>query len=210
VKNSPQHTGQTSAMHGLIVIAVVAILITVAGTGKQFIQDAMEVVTPHPRCAYLVFQAEQCMGTVFSDSPISVAEILARLSIRSGSLSIAPDKVPCFSCLNIASESKKLQIKPMKGSQILCYGKRMDLNSATASDLTVIPGIGPKLADRIIKFRESSGGFRDIGELRKIRGLHVKKVASAAEFVEIHAPGKNLSAVVRPVRTWSAISSSPY
>ena len=58
-------------------------------------------------------------------------------------------------------------------------------------DITMIPGIGPKLADRIVTFRESSGGFKDVGELRKIRGLRAKKVASAAQFVEIRALGKN-------------------
>ena len=210
MKNTPQHMGQATAMHGLIVMAVAAILIAVVGAGKQFMNGALESVTPHPRCAYLVFQAGQCLGTVFSDSQISESEILARLGINTQSATITPNTVPCFSCLKIAGESMKVQIEPMKGSQILCYGRRMDLNSVTAADLTVIPGIGPKLADRIIKFRESSGRFRDIGELRKIRGLHVKKVASAAEFVEIHAPGKNLSAVTHPVWTWSAISSSPY
>ena len=126
----------------------------------------------------------------------------------SGSVSTLPDPVPCFSCLRIADKSMTVRIEPMKGLQILCCGRRMDLNSATAEDFTVIPGIGPILAERIVTFRESSGGFKDIGELRKIRGLHVKKVASVAQFVEIHAPGKNLSAVAHPARIWSAVSSS--
>ena len=183
--------GQTTAMHGLIVLAAAAILIAVAGAGKRFMSGSYDSSATNPRCAYSVFRAEQCMGTVFCDSRMSVPGIMERLGVHSGTAPTTQDEVPCFSCLRLEDGSKLVRIEPMKGSQILCCGRRMDLNLATADDLTVIPGIGPKLADRIVTFRESSGGFKDIGELRKIRGLRAKKVASAAQFVEIRAPEKN-------------------
>jgi competence protein ComEA len=50
-------------------------------------------------------------------------------------------------------------------------GCRVNLNSATAKELESLPGIGPALAGRIVSYRESHGGFADIGELRAVSGI---------------------------------------
>ncbi len=46
-----------------------------------------------------------------------------------------------------------------------------NINKATAQDLTVIKGIGEVLSDRIIKYRNSIGGFKDKSQLNKVYGL---------------------------------------
>lgn len=45
------------------------------------------------------------------------------------------------------------------------------LNRLTAAQLEELPGIGPALAARIVAYRESHGGFADIGELRAVPGI---------------------------------------
>jgi competence ComEA-like helix-hairpin-helix protein len=47
----------------------------------------------------------------------------------------------------------------------------LDLNKASSSELDQLPGIGPVLAERIIKFRESLGGFTSPDQLKDCYGL---------------------------------------
>ena len=41
----------------------------------------------------------------------------------------------------------------------LADGERIDLNTADASELTLLPGIGETLAQRIVDYRAAQGGF---------------------------------------------------
>ena len=53
--------------------------------------------------------------------------------------------------------------------------RRVDLNRATASDLETLPGIGPKLAHRVIEHRTSHGPFKRVEDLRQVKGIGHKK-----------------------------------
>ena len=51
----------------------------------------------------------------------------------------------------------------------------IDLNRATEQDFNALPGIGPKLAERIMAYRQSVGGFHSLDELRSVKGIGKKK-----------------------------------
>ncbi len=46
-----------------------------------------------------------------------------------------------------------------------------DLNKCDSAALVALPGIGPVLSARIIKYRKLLGGFADVGQLREVYGL---------------------------------------
>ena len=49
------------------------------------------------------------------------------------------------------------------------------INTASAEELCALKGVGPKLAEKIIAFREASGPFRTPEDLQKVPGIGKKK-----------------------------------
>ncbi len=60
---------------------------------------------------------------------------------------------------------------------------RLDLNRATAGDLEQLPGIGPVMAQRILRHREEHGRFASVGDLRAVPGIGEKTFQSLAPLV---------------------------
>jgi len=50
----------------------------------------------------------------------------------------------------------------------------VNINTATAEQLNGLPGIGAKMATRIIEYRQKSGGFKKVEELMQIQGIGEK------------------------------------
>jgi competence protein ComEA len=51
----------------------------------------------------------------------------------------------------------------------------LELNRATLAELDQLPGVGPKMAERIIAWRTEHGGFQQIEDLRKVKGIGAKR-----------------------------------
>ena len=54
---------------------------------------------------------------------------------------------------------------------------QINLNTASAAELQQLPRIGPKLAARIIAYREAQGPFRRVQDLVRVRGIGQKTLA---------------------------------
>jgi competence protein ComEA len=52
----------------------------------------------------------------------------------------------------------------------------IDLNTAAREELLELPGIGDTLAERIVAYRKSHGAFRNVEELRKVKGIGKKRM----------------------------------
>ena len=62
---------------------------------------------------------------------------------------------------------------------------KVDLNNANQKQLQTLPGIGPALADRIIKHREKNGRFKRIEDLMNVKGIGEKKFLRLKEMVYV-------------------------
>lgn len=50
----------------------------------------------------------------------------------------------------------------------------IDLNAATAEQLTALPGIGPSKAAAVVDYRSKTGGFRSKEQLMEVKGIGPK------------------------------------
>jgi competence ComEA-like helix-hairpin-helix protein len=48
---------------------------------------------------------------------------------------------------------------------------RIDINSATMAELSLRPGIGPALAQRVIDDRQANGPFASVDDLNRVKGI---------------------------------------
>lgn len=48
---------------------------------------------------------------------------------------------------------------------------KVNLNTATAEQLQLLPGVGPALAERVVEHRKQNGPFKAIEDLLLVRGI---------------------------------------
>lgn len=75
--------------------------------------------------------------------------------------------------------------EPVGPSAAPATGGRINVNTAPASMLEQLPGVGPSLAARIIEYREANGEFRSLADLAKVRGISERMVAGWVELVSL-------------------------
>ncbi|MET1002463.1 MAG: DUF655 domain-containing protein [Acidimicrobiia bacterium] len=61
----------------------------------------------------------------------------------------------------------------------------VNLNTATAAELEVLPGIGPTLAGAIVAEREKRGRFESVEDLKQVRGIGEQRFADLKELVTV-------------------------
>ncbi|MBI5668614.1 MAG: RNA-binding transcriptional accessory protein [Chloroflexi bacterium] len=70
----------------------------------------------------------------------------------------------------------------------------VDVNTASPALLTHVAGIGPKLAERIVSYRNENGAFRSRKALQQVPGLGPKAYEQAAGFLRIREGDELLDA----------------
>jgi competence ComEA-like helix-hairpin-helix protein len=90
---------------------------------------------------------------------------------------------------------------PQSGEEPAGEEKQLiDVNQASAEEFARLPGIGPKLAERIVSFRKKHGPFRREEDLLAIEGIgygkwkgirpYLKLGAAKDESIAVPASGK--------------------
>jgi competence ComEA-like helix-hairpin-helix protein len=79
--------------------------------------------------------------------------------------------------------SALLTPKPKKS--VLLLGQKIDLNRAAKSELMLLPGIGEKMAQRILDYRLKNKKFHTSEEIQKIKGIGRKKFDELKNNIEV-------------------------
>src|SRR5215510_5835887 len=75
-----------------------------------------------------------------------------------------------------------------EGVRRLREGQRLDLNRVGVGDLLLLPGVGPKLAARILEERDRRAGFASVEQLSEVKGVGPKKLEQLRELVAVTDP----------------------
>ncbi len=191
-----QYLREKISQHGVSLIAIGN------GTASRETEElAAELTASLDHLAYLV--TSEAGASVYSASPLAAAELPGMdVSLR-GAVSIARRvqdplaelvKIDPKSIgvglyqhdVNQAELSRTLQM--VVESVVNTVG--VDINTASPALLTFVAGIGPRLADAIVEYRESNGSFQYRSQLLDVPGLGQKTYEQAAGFLRIHG-GKN-------------------
>jgi competence protein ComEA len=62
---------------------------------------------------------------------------------------------------------------------------KVNINSASVEQLSTLPGVGAKLAARIVEHRQKSGGFKSVQELMNVKGVGEKNFEKLQPYLTV-------------------------
>ncbi len=79
------------------------------------------------------------------------------------------------------------KVRPRKSAQpeIIYTGPKININTASLDELTEIPRVGPKSAQRIIDYRKKHGPFKSIEDIKKVKGFGPKTFAKIKYMITV-------------------------
>ncbi len=78
---------------------------------------------------------------------------------------------------------KESSAGPHGGPEVVAAPKKVDLNHASVEELTRLPAIGKKMAEKIVEGRRTGGRYNGVEDLKRIKGLGAKKIERLRPYV---------------------------
>jgi competence protein ComEA len=85
----------------------------------------------------------------------------------------------------MASPGGEVSIGEMEAARKLALGLPVDLNRISMDELSLVPGIGDKMAYDIIQLRSEKGAFRSLKDLTALRGIKEKKLNGLKRYLTV-------------------------
>jgi len=95
---------------------------------------------------------------------------------------------------NYLSKSEKTKTEQEIPAKLNQPFVKVDINTATAEELKTLKGIGNVLSERIVKYRDSKGGFQNTEELNDVYGIEDSLYFALSSRIEMSKADKSVSA----------------
>lgn len=82
--------------------------------------------------------------------------------------------IALLACLAAHPFAQQTEPSPKAGAGAAKPAAMVNLNTATAAELEQLPGIGAKVAARIVEYRTKKGPFKKVEELMNVQGIGEK------------------------------------
>lgn len=107
-----------------------------------------------------------------------------------------------------AGEYPKRDEKPFSTGKTYRRYEVVDINLADTSAFIALPGIGSKLAGRIVSYREKLGGFYSLEQVREVYGLADSVYQEIKQYLELGS--KDLRRININIATETELKNHPY
>lgn len=81
--------------------------------------------------------------------------------------------------------SYQVTVNQMTVAESIVLGIPLDISRMTLEDFDRLPGIGPTLAQRIIKYRQNNGGILHLEDLALVEGIGEKKYKELCGYFQL-------------------------
>jgi competence protein ComEA len=123
-------------------------------------------------------------GIFFFPEGTDVANILKGVGVE-GKIDTEVRAISDRTAIVLYPAGGAVRIKDMPAVRRIALGLPIDLNRASAEDLSLVPGIGEKMAVQIVQRRQAMGKFTALSDLTTIPGIKEKKLSGVKRYLTI-------------------------
>lgn len=87
--------------------------------------------------------------------------------------------------INVVNYVKKENLKKNYTVLIEEIKVQISINDVEAGELEDLPGIGPSLSNRIVEYRNMHGRFKDLENLKNVKGIGNKLFQKILPFIKL-------------------------
>jgi len=107
------------------------------------------------------------------------------LNSRAHNMTVIPKLLLTISCLSFIGCSTPRTFSNEAVESTHVSGELININTATADELTKLPGVGETLAQKIVEFRTINGAFRRSEHLMLIDGISEKRFREIKSHISV-------------------------
>jgi hypothetical protein len=98
---------------------------------------------------------------------------------------LADTRFSSGSAISVSTEGGVLKIVDMSAVKRLALGLPIDLNRATEEELSLVPGIGERMAAQIVRLRQLRGEFGELADLTAVPGIKERKLRDLEKYLAV-------------------------
>lgn len=167
-----------------VVLAVFAFLAVLLGRGPSVTEELPFILPPAAKDLHVQLSGPGFSSEVYQlNDGLSVLDVINLTALACGDLSspVGAYSEPVINGAHyiVTKKEQKIEIVQhgwMSASQRIVLGIPLHPDRMSSSDWVALPGIGPKLADRINFDRQKNGEFVTLSGLQRVKGVGPKSI----------------------------------
>lgn len=130
-----------------------------------------------------IVNSQDTSGIYFVEPGTTAKQLLSRIDFQS----IRTDDFKLQNTMKIRLEAEggqqRMTVEKMAAVKRLALGLPIDINRASRDELIMLPGVGNKLAESIVAWRDENGRIEKLSQLMAVKGIKEKKLSKLQQYL---------------------------